>query len=76
MFMTVINQQAGGTSSPLTGDIMAPTLHPISSSSQMRRSLGRADRRAGHGMRSRIRVPHARITYAESPELYLREEMS
>ena len=75
MFMTVISQQAGGNSSPLTGDIMAPTQHPISSSSQ-RRSLGRADRRSGHGMRTRIRVPHARITFAESPELYLREEMS
>jgi hypothetical protein len=57
---------------------MAPTLRSTSSfpTPELRRSNLRAGRGDGHGMRTRIRVPHARITFAESPELYLREEMS
>jgi hypothetical protein len=57
---------------------MAPTFHHISPSTTFEQR--RPDRRSGHrrpvlGIRSRVHVPHARLTYAESPELYLREEM-
>jgi hypothetical protein len=56
---------------------MAPTFHHISPSTTA--ELRRPDRRPSHrtaiGIRARVHVPHARLTFAESPELYLREEM-
>jgi hypothetical protein len=56
---------------------MAPTPHDISTTTTPRPRGG--DRRLtpdpAFQIRNRART-HARITYAETPELYLREEMS
>jgi hypothetical protein len=55
---------------------MAPTLHDISAATTS--ELPRGDRlpmpHEVYGIRRRVRA-HTRITFAESPELYLREEM-
>ena len=55
---------------------MAPTLHDISAT--MTPELRGGDQRPApqpvFEIRNRART-HARITFAESPELYLREEM-
>jgi len=56
---------------------MAPMLTDISLSTT---ADARADKRPTLrpvlGVRTRVGIPHARITLAESPELYLREEMA
>jgi hypothetical protein len=56
---------------------MAPTLYDISQSStpELRRAHKRPTRHPVLDLRTRVSIPHARITFAESPELYLREEM-
>jgi hypothetical protein len=56
---------------------MAPTFHHISPSTtvEQRRPERRPSHRAALGARTRVHVPHSRLTFAESPELYLREEM-
>jgi hypothetical protein len=57
---------------------MAPTLHDISMSMtpELRRAEKRPGRHPGLEARTRVSIPHVRITLAESPELYLREEMA
>ena len=56
---------------------MAPTLYDISQSTtpESRRAHKRPSRHPVLELRTRVSIPHARITFAESPELYLREEM-
>ncbi len=57
---------------------MAPTLHDISPNMtpELRRANKRPTLHPVLEVRTRVSIPHARITFAESPELYLREEMA
>ena len=55
---------------------MAPTRHHISpNTTELRRPERRPGRHSSVNVRMRTRAPRTRITFAESPELYLREEM-
>jgi hypothetical protein len=56
---------------------MAPTLYDISPNTtpELRRANKRPSRHTVARVRARVGIPHARITFAESPDLYLREEM-
>jgi len=48
----------------------------ITTPAEARRSDKRPALHPALAVRTRVGIPHARITFAESPDLYLREEMA